>query len=80
MNGSAKGDSHVRIIVKPAHAHGSTDELAFVDKTQSGKVWPVKVLEKERLAVQGVYGEMISTVRVSPQNSDMFRTHATLLM
>lgn len=32
-----------------------THELAFVEKAQSGKVWSVKVLEKERLAVQSVY-------------------------
>jgi hypothetical protein len=36
--------------------------LAFVDKTEGGKVRPVKVLEKERLVVQCVYGEMISAV------------------
>jgi len=35
-----------------------------VEKTEGGKVRPVKVLEKERLVVQGVYGEMISAVLV----------------
>ena len=41
-------------------------------KTQGGKVGPVKVLEKERLAVQGVYGEMISAVCVrGVSTSDM---------
>jgi hypothetical protein len=35
-----------------------------VEKTEGGKVRPVKMLEKERLAVQGVYGEMISAVLV----------------
>jgi hypothetical protein len=39
-----------------------TKLLAFVEQTKGGKVRAVKVLEKERLAVQGVYGEVISAV------------------
>jgi hypothetical protein len=36
--------------------------LAFVDKTQSGKIRSVKMLEKEGLAVECVDREMISAV------------------
>jgi hypothetical protein len=36
--------------------------LAFVEQTQCGKIGPVIVLEEQGLAVQGVYGEMISAV------------------
>jgi hypothetical protein len=33
-----------------------------VEQTQCGKIGPVIVLEEQGLAVQGVYGEMISAV------------------